>query len=335
MVMEFVEGGNLREILKIRKRLTVPELLRILEDAASGLAYAFSRGVTHRDIKLSNLLMSSQGTIKLVDFGLARLFQTAQPDHESDAQVDRTVDYAGLEKATNVKAGDVRSDIYFLGCVAYQLLAGRSALELTRSRTGRMKKSRFSSVVPLRAEQIGTSPAIVQLIESMMAFEPSLRFQTPAQLLDAVRTLRGENHTGPAFKETAPAAARAAAARTLFIVEKSTRLQDALRQGFKKLGFRVFMSTEPDRALDRFHQLPYDALLIDAATVGEEGRKIFEKILAEARGRTLPAVGILILANHQAGWAKEIPTFGNLAVVVRPITIRQLNKKLQELLPRR
>ena len=74
LVMEFVEGGNLREILQIRKKLSVAESLRILEDAAAGLTYAYSRGVTHRDIKLTNLLISSQGGAKLVDFGLAQFF---------------------------------------------------------------------------------------------------------------------------------------------------------------------------------------------------------------------------------------------------------------------
>src|ERR1700692_2025671 len=65
IVMEFVEGGNLKEILAIRKKLTPAESLRIVEDAAAGLAYAYARGVTHRDIKLSNLLISSQGHAKL------------------------------------------------------------------------------------------------------------------------------------------------------------------------------------------------------------------------------------------------------------------------------
>src|SRR5947209_7197844 len=71
IVMEFVEGGNLRDLLGIRKKLQPPETLKILEETASALAYAFSRGVTHRDMKLTNILLSSQGPAKLVDFGLA------------------------------------------------------------------------------------------------------------------------------------------------------------------------------------------------------------------------------------------------------------------------
>src|SRR6266852_5710852 len=64
IVMEFVEGGDLREILKIRGKLEPAEALRITEEAASGLSHAYSRGVTHRDMKLTNILISSQGTAK-------------------------------------------------------------------------------------------------------------------------------------------------------------------------------------------------------------------------------------------------------------------------------
>src|SRR6516165_10321279 len=85
IVMEFVEGGNLREILQIRKKLTVAESLRIIEDCANGLAYAYARGMTHRDIKLTNLLISSQGECKLVDFGLAEFFASfAREDEKVD-----------------------------------------------------------------------------------------------------------------------------------------------------------------------------------------------------------------------------------------------------------
>src|SRR5215470_15487249 len=137
MVMEFVEGGNLREILAIRKKLEPAEALRLIEDAANGLAYAYSRGITHRDVKLTNILISSQGTAKLVDFGLAKIYSgIGVKDSE---RVERTVDYAGLERATSVKTGDVRSDIYFLGCVLYEALTGRPPLEMTRDRYQRMR----------------------------------------------------------------------------------------------------------------------------------------------------------------------------------------------------
>ena len=124
----------------VRKTLAPPEALRILEDATAGLTHAFSRGVTHRDIKLTNLLISSQGEAKLTDFGLAQLM--ASMAAKDDEKVDRTVDYAGLEKATGAPHGDTRSDIFFLGCVAFQLLTGRLC-EFLRRRHGRSHEPDF------------------------------------------------------------------------------------------------------------------------------------------------------------------------------------------------
>src|SRR5207247_1359251 len=106
IVMDFVEGGNLRDILKLRGKFTVADALKILEEVTSALVYAFSKGVTHRDMKMSNVLISSQGMAKVVDFGLAQLY-SAQLIGEDDLQVQRTVDYAGLERATDAPFGDV------------------------------------------------------------------------------------------------------------------------------------------------------------------------------------------------------------------------------------
>ena len=96
IVMEFVEGDNLKNILNARKKLEVDEALNIMEECADGLAYAWARGLTHRDIKASNILMGTDKIAKLVDFGLAEIHSGAtlimtgvkNPDEE---QADRTV----------------------------------------------------------------------------------------------------------------------------------------------------------------------------------------------------------------------------------------------------
>src|SRR5437764_4801010 len=151
--MEFVTGGNLREILLIRKTLTVSESLRILEDCASALTYAYARGVTHRDIKLTNILISSQGNAKLVDFGLAQFYAGSNKEDDKH-RAERTVDYAGLEKGTGVKTGDVRSDIFFLGCVLYEILTGRAPIEISRDRHARQAMMRFQQVPPLPTDEV-------------------------------------------------------------------------------------------------------------------------------------------------------------------------------------
>src|SRR5262249_35868947 len=161
---------NLRELLQTRKKFEPRDALRIIEEASVALTYAYSRGVTHRDMKLTNVLMSSQGEAKLVDFGLAGIFQTI--GQRTDEQVDRTVDYAGLEKSTGVKTGDVRSDIYFLGCVLYEMLTGRSPIAMSRDRYARMQAHRFADVKPMKPGEVNGPPSLYYLVERMMALNP-------------------------------------------------------------------------------------------------------------------------------------------------------------------
>jgi hypothetical protein len=328
IVMEFVEGGNLRDFLAIRKKLEPAEALKFLEDAAAGLVHAYSRGVTHRDMKLTNVLISTQGTVKLVDFGLAGIFTRKGLELESGDKLDRTVDYAGLEKATGVKPGDIRSDIYFLGAIAYEMLTGRSPLVLTKDPRQRMNKRRFDNVMPMKRQEVNGPPSIFQLVERMMAMEPQLRYQTPAQLLDAVREARKDIEGGGSSEGS-----NKAVVRSVFVVQANERLQDAMRVNFKEMGYRVFLASDPVRALERFRMVPYDALILDAGTTGEEGKLIFEKILNEAQRREASCAGILILAREQAEWAEQIASRPDLAVLVRPISLKQLKEKLSQLVP--
>jgi serine/threonine protein kinase len=327
IVMEFVEGGNLRDFLGIRKKLSPAEALKLIEDAVSGIAYAYSRGVTHRDMKLTNVLISTQGASKLVDFGLAGIFSRTGLELDRGEKVDRTVDYAGLEKRTGVRPGDVRSDIYFLGCILYEMLTGRSPLFMTRDPRVRMSPQRFDNVQPMRADEVEAPPSVFQLVERMMSLDPQTRYQTPTQLLEAVRAAR-QDLEHPVAETNAKASTR-----FVFIVEKDERLQEVMRDKIKQLGYRVLLSVDPARAMDRFRQQPFDALILDAGTTGEDGRLVFEHIMREAERQALAWAGILILSADQARWAKEIPPRSSVAVLVRPLTLKQVLLKLQHLVP--
>jgi serine/threonine protein kinase len=289
-----------------------------------GLSHAYSRGITHRDVKLTNILISSTGAAKLVDFGLAQIY--ANVGREED-RVERTVDYAGLEKATNVKHGDVRSDIYFLGCVLYEMLTGRSPLAMTRDKHARMNPRRFSEVVPMRRDEVDAPPSVFSLVETMMSLVPNQRFQTPSQLLDRVKMVRRELE-GPA----AAAGPKRSGERSVFVVESDERLQERLRTKFKELGYRVLVSIDPVRAVDRFRQTPYDALVIDAGSVGEDGVHAFDRILNEAERQRVRCGGVLVLSEEQTGLRESVKVRPNATVLSRPdVTLRQILDKVQEM----
>ena len=324
IVMEFVEGSNLRERLRAQGRMDADAALKIVEDAAAGLAYAYSRGVTHRDVKLTNILISTQGTAKLVDFGLAQFYAGSNREDER-YRMERTVDYAGLERATGVKPGDVRSDIFFLGCVLYEMLVGRSPIELTKDRNARQAALRFQQVPPLPFEEVRAPASVFALVDTMLSLDPKRRFQTPSQLLDAVRAARRDLEGRTA----------GAGQRSVYVVEGDEGLQERLRAGFKEAGYRVMVSADPTRALERYRQQPFDALVLDAGSAGVECLMAFDQIFAEAARRKRPFATILILSEDQANWGKMVPNVPTVVSMVRPLKLGQVIEKLWELVPRR
>ena len=327
MVMDFVEGGNLRDLLAIRKKFSPAEVLPLMEEAATGLAYAYSKGMTHRDLKPTNILISSQGKAKLVDFGLANIWSGSASAHaEDDTRVERTVDYAGLEKATGVKSGDVRSDIFFLGCILYECLAGRSPLVATKDKAARMQKDRYLGIRPLTPEEIKAPPGVFRLLDMMMAVDPLKRFQTPGQLVEAIREVRRE------LEGKASSGEISLSGRTLFVVEQNERLRDVIRDKFKELGFRVLMSADPERAFQRFQQQPFDVMIVDAGAAGEPGLVAFRQILGDAMRLKLSCAGVLMLSQEQASWAERVDQGPQVAVLVRPITLKQLQTAVCQVL---
>ncbi len=328
IVMEFVEGGNLRDLLKVRKKLEPADVLRILEDTAAGLACAFGKGITHRDMKLTNILLSSQGPAKLVDFGLAGGQFSATGDEKGEIHVDRTVDYAGLERVTNVEQDDKRSDIFFLGCVAYELLSGRSPLEYSRSAQTRMSAQRFQKILPLAPEDVQAPASLFRLIENMMDLEPDSRIQTPSQLLERIRETRIDVEGG----SKAAVGDQKKTQATIFLAESDEKLQDVLRSKLKDEGFRILLAADPVRALDRFRQQPFDLLIVDASTTGKNGFFVFERIMDDAHRQGIACRGILMLGADQVDWKNRLEITEGVATLIQPIKYKQLLQTIRTLL---
>jgi predicted Ser/Thr protein kinase len=334
IVMEFVEGGNLRDILAIRKKLEMDEALRIMEECAAGLAFAHSKGLTHRDIKPTNILIATDKTARLVDFGLAEIsaasgnaiFTDKRYAEGDDLEVDRTVDYAGLERLTGQTKGDPRSDIYFLGTVLFEMLTGHAILPRTRDQNAMKDRRRFELDDTIRrlGAEYGLPPNVINLLGKMSAFEPAARFQTPAAMLEAIKTVRAELAGGQV------GARQAAGPLTVFVVETNTKLQDVFRAKFKGMGFRVLMSIDPAQAHRRYVQAPYHALIVDAGTVGREGIEAYDNVLREAEVMHLAFAGVLILNEDQAGWKGMLKPRPGGQVLVRPVTMKQLSAAIRE-----
>src|SRR4051794_11890083 len=184
IVMKFVEGRNLREFIKIRKKFEPAEATRLVADIASGLSYAFDKGICHRDLKMSNVIVSSRGQAMLLDFGLA----AGESSDDTNSPNPRTIDYAGLERATGVRKDDQRSDIYFLGCIFYHILTGKPPIYETKDRIQRLSKSRFEEVEPILKADSSVPRPVAAVVTRAMELNPAERYQSPGEMLAELKS---------------------------------------------------------------------------------------------------------------------------------------------------
>ena len=341
LTMEFVEGQTLRELVKIRGAVDAPRAVDLIHQAVCGLEYAHRRGVTHRDMKPSNVIISSIGRAKLVDFGLAGV------DDSGDkalgrVEKPRTIDYVALEKMAGVRDDSARSDIYFLGTVAYLALAGVAPLTESRDRSVRSDPRRFTQVMPLGQRCPDLPRDVVDVVSRMMHVDPLERYQTASDVKFALETLIARRGT-----EAAPAAvAKPVAATTspppvpatrgsVMLVESGDKPQQALREYFAKLGYRVLLTENPQRALARFSSipLPADFLVISARELGAAAVEAFNKLTTESYLSDVPA--ILLASPKQPQVAAAAKIDGRRRILSLPLQAGELSKVLGEILPRK
>ena len=185
LVMELVDGESLAALLARKRQLDVPTSLRILRGTAAALAVAHSAGLVHRDVKPGNVLVAHDGTVKITDFGIA--WSASSVPLTRTGQVIGTAHYLSPEQAQGGRATPA-SDVYALGAVVYECLAGRRAFEGENSVQIAVKQIR-EQPEPLP----DTIPADVRaLVDRAMAKDPAQRFPDGDALLRAVdETLAG------------------------------------------------------------------------------------------------------------------------------------------------
>jgi tetratricopeptide (TPR) repeat protein len=196
LVLEFVEGPNLGGFIRSQPeaRCDVAAILRIGSQVCQALEYAHSRGILHRDIKPENIMITSSGSPKLMDFGLARAL--GGPNLTQRGMIVGTPTYLPPEQALG-KHSDARSDLYSLGCVLYEMVTGKPPF-----RGDDPVKVIFSHINDLPVMPRRLAPNIPEALEhivlKLLAKDPDQRYQSAGELVQALKSIEEKAETGPA-----------------------------------------------------------------------------------------------------------------------------------------
>ena len=187
LVMEYVPGRTLRALLRERGWLPWPEALRVMDPVLAGLAAAHQAGIVHRDVKPENVLITADGRVKVVDFGLARA--SAEVGHTRAGQIIGSVSYIAPEQVTGVRT-DTRTDVYSAGIMLFEMLTGR--VPFTGETPLAVAYAHVNSDVPAASTLVGgLTPGVDQLVRAATSRDPQLRPADASVFLHAARALRG------------------------------------------------------------------------------------------------------------------------------------------------
>jgi serine/threonine protein kinase len=200
LVMEYVEGINLARVVKEHGPLPVAEACAYVRQAALGLQHAHERGMVHRDVKPENLVRCGDGTVKVLDFGLAALTTERGGDGLTEANaIMGTPDYMAPEQAENAHRADIRADVYSLGCTLYHLLTGRVPYpEATALR--RILAHKEQPIPSLRKARPDAPPELAAVLARLLAKKPGERYQTPGEVATALEPFTRPDTIRPSRK---------------------------------------------------------------------------------------------------------------------------------------
>ncbi len=189
MVMEYVKGKNLAEIIKERAPLSVEESLNYLEQILKGVAFAHRHSVIHRDLRPSNILISEQGVVKITDFGTSVLLEgpyattrIGSPPYMAPEHFEGRATFL--------------SDIYSVGCIAYEMLTGHVPIEELSPKDIYLRAKK-GDIKPLHQLNPSAGRGVSALVMKALQPDPAQRYRSADEFLEAVRRFKQEMRSGP------------------------------------------------------------------------------------------------------------------------------------------
>jgi eukaryotic-like serine/threonine-protein kinase len=211
IVMELVEGSTLRDVLREGRKILPERAMELTQGVLEALSYSHKAGIVHRDIKPANVMLTPNGEVKVMDFGIARAVADTSATMTQTAAVIGTAQYLSPEQARG-ETVDARSDLYSTGCLLYELLVGRPPFVGDSPVSVAYQHVREAPTPPSQLDPEIT-PEIDAVVLKALAKDPADRYQSATEMkADLTRLLSGEQTTAQRTTAVVPMAAGAMAA---------------------------------------------------------------------------------------------------------------------------
>jgi serine/threonine protein kinase len=332
-VMEFVDGVGLDRVLGHVGQLTVRQACDYARQAALGLQHAFERGTVHRDIKPHNLMLTPQGVVKILDFGLARYASETflggaalgESIHDAATEVIAvrhasdltpayflvgTANYMAPEEGLDARTADIRADVYSLGCTLYHMLAGEVPFPEGNPEE-KLRQHLRDRPRPLAALRGDLPAGLPELVERMMAKTPADRYQTPGEVARAL----------------APFAR--ATGRSVLVVEDEPDARESMGLALRLEGYDVQTAANGQEALEKLEAGPTpDLILLDLLMPGMNGWEFLER---QRRDPALAAVPVVVIsgADPRRASAAALGAIGVADYLPKPVDFDAMSEKLR------
>jgi eukaryotic-like serine/threonine-protein kinase len=191
ITMEFVEGEDLRSVLRRDGKVVPAEAVAIIEQVTSGLVAAHREGIIHRDLKPANIMRDSQGRVLVMDFGLARSLGGAGMTRTG--MMLGTMEYMSPEQAQG-KGLDARSDIFTVGLILYELLTGVMPYQAESAIASLLKRTQ-KRAIPVSDIDKNVPGVLSNIVSKCLEREPAMRYQSADELLNDLRAWQGKSGT--------------------------------------------------------------------------------------------------------------------------------------------
>ena len=186
MVMDYVDGTSIQDIVKQFGPLEIHRAAHYIRQAAEGLQFAHEGGLVHRDIKPGNLLIDREGTVKILDMGLARFIQDDGDALTQGGEVLGSPEYFAPEQAADSHNVDIRADIYALGATFYFMLAGKPPYNEEKNNAKKVLAKETRPPKPIQSFRPEISEKLAAVLNMMMERKPDDRYATPADVAEAL-----------------------------------------------------------------------------------------------------------------------------------------------------